>query len=127
MRAYVECLVSGTVLRFVYPCGHKVDEDINKGKPKHLRLSEEAAKHFASYWSKEKGGVFCSCPICARKFKAGDRVRRTLPGGDTGTVKRVTMRSVRSRYVVKVRVDWDRGVTKTEDAKDLVAVAVVNP
>lgn len=66
VRGWAE-LVSGSVMRFHCPAGHSWEEDLNRPSlPVSKRVGALGAKFYASWWSKEKGGVTVVCKRCRR-------------------------------------------------------------
>lgn len=62
--------LGGTRFRVTWKCGHSAVRDVNAGKPKHLRMSPQAAKLFGRYWTKDGGGTYWGAPCprgCAKE------------------------------------------------------------
>lgn len=67
VRGYAERVEGTTKFRFVCPRGHSHVEDINKGRKGILRVGEFGCAQYASWWTKEHGGVTFNCPACRRE------------------------------------------------------------
>ncbi len=67
VRGWAE-LVEGTTMRFHCPAGHSWTEDMNRAElPVPKRVGASGCRFYASWWSKEKGGVTVVCKACRRK------------------------------------------------------------
>ena len=56
--------IKGTIFEFRCPFDHVHKRDLNHKKPKHLHISESAAKFFAKGW--ERDGLSGTCPECLK-------------------------------------------------------------
>jgi len=82
--ATVPCQVERTekplVLRFTCRAGHVTLEHINKGKPKHLHLTGDAAERIIHWWTAHPHTVAFHCPQCFKGTRnergASRRIRR---------------------------------------------------
>lgn len=73
VRGWAE-LVAGSVMRFHCPNGHSWEEDMNRPSlPLPKRVGAMGCRFYASWWSREKGGVTVTCKRCKRDQLKAER------------------------------------------------------